>query len=82
MSRHPYTFAADFIRAVAGYNEFGTKLSRYDASQIRQAIAKVIGMDDHELACKLSDAEQSKSEEDHERQAQAYLGTVGIRSAS
>ena len=58
-SRHPYTYAADFIRTLAGYGEGGTKLSRSDASQIRQGIAKAIGMNDHELACRLSEAFQA-----------------------
>lgn len=60
MSRHPYTFAADFIRHHAGYNEegTGTLLSRAQAGQIRKAIAAVLGITDEELAIKLSEAYQ------------------------
>lgn len=56
MSRHPYTYSADFIRSLAGHN-FGTKgtvLSRSAAASIRQGIATAIGMDDAELAKRLS----------------------------
>jgi hypothetical protein len=54
MSRHPYTHACDLIRCVAGHNREGSKLSRSDASQIRQLFAEVLGMNDEELATKLS----------------------------
>jgi hypothetical protein len=37
-------------------------LSRGDASRIRQGIAEAIGMDDHELACRLSDYFQANQE--------------------
>lgn len=78
MSRHPYTYSCDFIRALAGYNEHGTILSRSDASQIRQGIAKVIGMDDEKLAEILSLAEQAKTDTDYEDQTKAYLRELGI----
>jgi hypothetical protein len=54
-TRYPYTYAADFVRGLAGYGEGGTKLSRSDASQVRQGIAAALGMDDSELARKLAD---------------------------
>jgi hypothetical protein len=54
-TRYPYTYAADFVRGLAGYGEGGTKLSRSDASQVRQGIADALGMDDAELARKLAD---------------------------
>jgi hypothetical protein len=63
MSRHPYTYACDFIRALAGHDEHGINLSRSDASKIRQGIAQAIRMDDSELACKLSDYFQANNEE-------------------
>lgn len=53
-SRHPYTYAADYVRILAGYGASGTKLSRADASKIRQGIATALGMDDAALAEKLS----------------------------
>ncbi len=55
-SHYPYTYAADYIRALAGYNSDGCKLSRSDASAIRSSIADVLGMDDAELAAALADA--------------------------
>ena len=61
MSRHPYTHAADFVRALGPTNESGVVLSRADAALIRQGIAKAIGMPDEELAEKLSLAEQAKT---------------------
>lgn len=54
-SRYPYTYAADYLRAFAGYGPEGTKCSRADASQIRQAIARALGMEDSALAEKLAD---------------------------
>ncbi len=54
-TRYPYTYAADYVRSLAGYGEHGTKLSRSDASQIRSGIAAALGMDDAELACNLAD---------------------------
>jgi hypothetical protein len=54
-SRYPYTYACDYLRTFGGYDSSGTKMSRGEASQIRQAISAAIGMDDHELACKLAD---------------------------
>jgi len=56
-SRYPYTYACDFIRMVGPVGPKGVVLSRSDASQILQRIADVLSMDDHELACKLADAE-------------------------
>lgn len=60
MSRYPYTEACDFIRQFGGTYDADVgcvlpSLSRSDASQIRQAIAKAIGMDDEELAKKIAD---------------------------
>jgi hypothetical protein len=54
-SRYPYTYAADFVRCLAGYDEHGTKLSRSDASQIRGGVAVALGIDDADLARKLAD---------------------------
>lgn len=54
-SRYPYTYAADALRTVAGFSEGSTKISRYDASQIRAFIAKAIGMDDENLAKLIAD---------------------------
>lgn len=60
MSRHPYTYACDFIRALGPIGPSGVMLSRSDASLIRSGIAGAIGMSDHDLAVKLSEAEQAK----------------------
>lgn len=76
--RYPYTYACDFIRGLAGYGPGGTKLSRGDASQIRQGIAAVIDMDDEELANKLADAELAKSDEDHMKSTQRALIEMGM----
>jgi hypothetical protein len=56
-SRYPYTYACDFIRMAGPFGPEGVVLSRSDASQIRQSIADVLNLDDHELACKLANAE-------------------------
>jgi hypothetical protein len=62
-TRYPYTYAADYIRSIAGYNKEGTKLSRLDASQIRSVIAKVIGWNDELLASKLADYYKENEDE-------------------
>ena len=53
--RYPYTYAADLIRSVAGYNSSGTKLSRSDASKIRRLFSDVLGISDDEFAKQLAD---------------------------
>ncbi len=76
MSRHPYTHACDFIRALGPVGGNGLVLSRSDASQIRQGIAKAIGMTDEELAEKLSLAEQAKTNEDHDAHIQNVMAAM------
>lgn len=82
-SRYPYTHACDYIRGLGPiqYGE-GILLSRSDASQIRQGIAQAIGMDDHQLACKLADVflEQQNDPEYQKEQEKRYLIALGIQS--
>jgi len=78
MSRHPYTHACDFIRALGPINQSGVVLSRSDASQIRQGIAKAIGMPDEELAEKLSLAEQAKTDEEQDAQVRRTMVALGL----
>lgn len=61
-SRYPYTYAADAIREIAGYKDGSTKLSRYDAVQIRQHISKLLGIDDEDLAKLIADKYKEKYE--------------------
>jgi hypothetical protein len=49
MSRRPYTHSCDFIREYVG-----PSVSRSEASQLRAAIADVLGMTDFDLAEALS----------------------------
>lgn len=63
MSRYPYTHAADLIRAIAGQNKNGAKISRGEASRIRQKISDIIGMKDEEVARKLADYYLKNEEE-------------------
>lgn len=78
MSRHPYTFAADYVRHYAGYAEdgSGTVLSRSQASQIIGGIAEALGLDKEHLAVALSKAYQDRSEEISEHDAKAFLATM------
>ncbi|WP_186252237.1 hypothetical protein [Burkholderia gladioli] len=67
MSRYPYTEACDYIRGkTAEYSELHgiviPTLSRSQASQVRSVIARVLGMDDEELARKIADF--ARAEED------------------
>jgi len=50
-SRYPFTYSADYIRSLAGYE----KLSRSDASFIVGQIAEIMGIDATELKKKLAD---------------------------
>jgi len=53
--RYPYTYACDYIREQIG-NDYGKGfISRAAASRARSLIAKAIGIDDREIACKLAD---------------------------
>ena len=54
-TRYPYTHACDLIRMIAGYGKEGTKLSRSDASRIRNLFATVTSMNDDKLAELLAD---------------------------
>jgi hypothetical protein len=54
MSDHHYTYSSDYIRTIAGCNAESFKLSHFEASLIRQAIAEAIGMTDEDLAEQLS----------------------------
>lgn len=77
-SRHPYTYAADYIRILAGYGEGGTKLSRSDASRIRQGIATAIGMDDADLAARLSAHYQANESALTAMAAEAVAAAIGL----
>ena len=79
-SRFPYTYAADYVRILAGYGPIGTKLSRGDASRIRQGIAAALGMDDAELAMRL--AAHYKANEDGLTAVAAECVVSAIRSAT
>ena len=54
-TRYPYTYACDLVRMIAGHEGMSTKLSRSDASQIRELFATVTGIDDETLAGMLAD---------------------------
>jgi hypothetical protein len=54
-SRHPYTYAADYLRMAATPDIAAEcTVSRAQASSIRKAVARAIGMNDGELAVLLS----------------------------
>lgn len=76
-SRYPYTYAADFVRGLAGYGEGGTKLSRADASQVRQGIAAALGMDDAELARKLADHYKANEAAITEKSVKSFMVAQG-----
>lgn len=80
-SRYPYTYAADYVRGLAGYNGEGTKLSRSDASGIIGGIANSIGMEKETLAERLADKELGKTDEESKAQALEGLRAIGIKGA-
>ena len=59
MNCHPYTYSCDLIRGFGPIGPSGMVLSRSDASQIRQGIAKALGMEDEALAIALSNYYQA-----------------------
>ena len=77
--RHPYTHAADFVRALGPVSTGGVVLSRSDASQIISGIAQAIGMTKEDLATKLSLAEQLKTEADRSREAERIISAISLR---
>lgn len=79
MSRHPYTYADDYVRHLAGYNETGTILSRSDASRILEGIALAIGLEHEQLATKLSLYYQDHEEEFTNQDVEAFIASTGVR---
>ena len=73
MSRHPWTHAADFIRILGPIDVGGVVLSRADASAILSGIAEAMGIPREELAIKLSEAEQRKTEADRDRESKRFV---------
>ena len=49
-SRYPYTYACDYIRQIVG-----PEVSRSQASQVRQLLAQLAGVDDEEMARRIAD---------------------------
>ena len=78
-SRYPYTYAADYVRSLAGHGEQGAKLSRSDASQIRSGIALALGMDDVELARKLADHYRANEDAITAKSVAAFMAAQAAR---
>ena len=53
--RYPYTYAYDYIRCLAGYNENGTKLSRSDCARLLDDICKFCNIDKEILVRNIAD---------------------------
>lgn len=63
-SRYPYTYAADYIRGLAGMIPgHGTKLSRADAAHMQTKIAEALGIDREKLSIALADKYLQEREE-------------------
>jgi hypothetical protein len=79
-TRYPYTYSCDYIRRFGPVGSGGVVLSRGDASQIRKGIAKALNMDDHELACKLADAQLEHESDDEalQKDASRVLAALGF----
>lgn len=63
MKNDIYTDSCDYIRSFGGIDKNGIKLSRSDASKIREGIAIALGLEDLELAEKLSQYYEIHEEE-------------------
>jgi hypothetical protein len=81
-SRYPYTYACDFVRAAGPVGSEGVVLSRSDASQICRSISNALGMENHELACKLADAQLVNEEnpEELKRQTARLMAALGYNA--
>lgn len=86
--RHPYTYAADFMRVHGPKGEevmpgiWSSGMSRGDASVLMGRVAEAIGMDKHELAVRLSFAyQQERNEEDARFEATAQQDDIMRRLA-
>ena len=77
-SRYPYTYACDLIRTAGGCNSSGVKMSRSEASQVREIFAKVLGMEDEELAKKLADYYIENEQEINEQSSKELLKALLI----
>lgn len=77
MNRHPWTNADDFIRSLGPVGPSGVVLSRSDATQLIQGMARAIGWSAEELAIKLSEAQQGKSESDYAQEAERLVRALG-----
>lgn len=77
-TRYPYTHACDYLRQFGGVDAGGVRLSRSDASQLRQAVATAIGMDDEELAKKLADYYLANEETLSEAAAERLIAGMGF----
>lgn len=75
-SRYPYTYACDYIRGLGDCDSSGVRISRSEASQIREGIAKAIGMDDADLARKLADYAQENEHELAEKAMQKLAAAL------
>lgn len=72
-SRYPFTYAADYIRQIAGHTKGGTKLSRADACNIIQQIAKTLGQGYEQTAQKLADKQLAKTDVDLARETRLAM---------
>lgn len=77
-SRYPYTYSCDYIRTFAGCDTSGTKMSRAEATEVRHAIADAIGMDDKELAEKISDYYIENQDEITDRGVKEFMRAAGL----
>lgn len=76
--RYPYTYCADFIRTLAGYDKGGTKISRADASHIRSTISNILGLDDKETAKKIADHYLENQDEITEKSSNQLLRAMNL----
>lgn len=77
-SRYPYTYACDYLRAYGGADKGGVKMSRSEASAVREAVAKAIGMTDEELAKKLADYYNEHEEEISDYSSNILMRAIGV----
>jgi hypothetical protein len=80
MSRHPYTYAADYVRSLPqerGDDGISCKLSRSDASQIISGIAEALSMERRLLAIQLSEYFQKHQDEIAQRTVAAIARHMG-----
>lgn len=74
--RYPYTYADDLIRSLPTPVNGSVSLSRSDAAQIREGLAKALDMHEHLMAMRLADYYKANEEAISKRTTDALVSQI------